>query len=69
MYADRPKPPQRASPNRGELVLVFRKLVECVWLMVYFFLEILAEGWTQAADWPAFLEALVVSFKVLDVTS
>ena len=69
MYTDRPKPSQRASPTRGALVLVFSELVSCAWLMESFFLARLEEGWTLAADLPAFLEAQVVSFKVLDVTS
>ena len=69
MYADFPTPPQQASPTRGALVLVFSKLVACVWLMLSFFLAMVAEGWTPAADLPAFLEARVVLFKVIDVTS
>ena len=67
MYADRPTPSQQASTTRGALVFVFRKLVACVWMVVDFFLAVVAEGWTPAADLPAFLEARVVSFKVLDV--
>ena len=69
MYADRPMPSQRASPTREALVLIFSKLVACIQLMVAFFLEVVAEGCAPAADLPAFLEARVVSFEVLDVPS
>ena len=69
MYADRSTPSQQASPTREVLVLVFIRLVACVWLMVAFFLAVAEEGCTTASDLPAFLEARVVSFEVLDVPS
>ena len=69
MYAERPMPSQRASPTRGALVLVFSKLVECVRLVVAFFLTVVEEGCAPASDLPAFLEARIVSFKVLDAPS
>ena len=67
MYADRPTPSKRASPTRGGLVLVFSKIVACVWLVAAFFLAVVAEGCAPAADLPAFIEARFVSFGVLDV--
>ena len=69
MYADRSTPSQRTSPTRGALVLIFSKLVACIRLVVAFFLAVVAEGCAPAAELPAFIEARVVSFEVLDVPS
>ena len=69
MYSDHPTPSERDSPTRGALVLVFSKLVAFLWLMVAFFLAVVAEGCTPAADLPAFLVAQVFSPEVLDVPS
>ena len=53
----------------GALVFVLQQLVACVWLVESILLAISAEGGVPCADLVAFLEAVIFTLEVLDVSA